>query len=42
MLLIPVGLEEENNELYKGLYDDEGLNEEILAELDSDYQGSTL
>ncbi len=46
VLLIPVGQEEEKRELYRGLYDDEGLNEEILSELaigaSVGYQGSTL
>ncbi len=44
MLLIPVGQEEETMELYRGLYDDEGLSEEILADLTAgvEYQGSTL
>ncbi len=43
VLLIPVGQEEENWELYRGLYNDEGLSEEILSEVVAiDYQGSTL
>ncbi len=44
LLLIPVGQEEESMELYRGLYDDEGLSEDILADLTPgvEYQGSTL
>ena len=42
MLLIPVAQEEENHELYRGLFDDEGISEDILAELEAEYEGSTL